>query len=209
MVLGRDVAAAQRHATALRLLGRASLVYGPWAELLEGQARTAGPEPGIVQDLAQPAEAGFASWATGSGVGQASQLLVEAQMLVRAGQVGMALEAMDQAEAWMEQTGVRVMEAEVWRMRGELLLIARPARSARRRRSEGNADEAEACFRRALDTARAQHARWLELRAAVSLARLWQTQGGRAKARELLAGIYGWFEEGFDTSDLQDAEELL
>jgi predicted ATPase len=69
--------------------------------------------------------------------------------------------------------------------------------------------EAEACFRQALDIARHQQAKLHELRAAMSLSRLWQQQGKRAKARELLAPIYGWFTEGFDTPDLQEARVLL
>ena len=69
--------------------------------------------------------------------------------------------------------------------------------------------EAEACFQRALDMARRQEAKSLELRAAMSLARLWQQQGKDAEARELLAPIYGWFTEGFDTADLQEARALL
>jgi predicted ATPase len=68
---------------------------------------------------------------------------------------------------------------------------------------------AEACFQQALDVARCQEAKSLELRAAMSLARLWQQQGKRAEARELLAPIYGWFTEGFDTADLQEAKALL
>ena len=69
--------------------------------------------------------------------------------------------------------------------------------------------EAEACFQQALDVARRQEAKSLELRAAMSLSRLWQQQGKRAEARELLAPIYGWFTEGFDTADLQEAKALL
>jgi predicted ATPase len=69
--------------------------------------------------------------------------------------------------------------------------------------------EAEACFQQALDVARRQEAKSLELRAAMSLSRLWQQQGKRAKARELLAPIYGWFTEGLDTADLQEAKALL
>ena len=69
--------------------------------------------------------------------------------------------------------------------------------------------EAEACFRQALDIARHQQAKSLELRAAMSLARLWQGQGKRAEARQLLAPIYDWFTEGFDTADLREAKELL
>jgi predicted ATPase len=69
--------------------------------------------------------------------------------------------------------------------------------------------EAEACFRQALDVARRQEAKAWELRAAMSLSRLWQRQGKRQEAHALLAPIYGWFTEGFDTADLQEAKALL
>jgi predicted ATPase len=88
---------------------------------------------------------------------------------------------------------------ELYRVKGELLL----------RQRIPDAPEAETCFRQALDIARRQQAKSLELRAAMSLARLWQRHGKRAEARELLAPIYGWFTEGFDTADLKDAKALL
>ena len=69
--------------------------------------------------------------------------------------------------------------------------------------------EAETCFQQALDIARRQEAKSLELRAATSLSRLWQRQGTHAEARQLLAAIYGWFTEGLDTADLQEAKALL
>jgi predicted ATPase len=69
--------------------------------------------------------------------------------------------------------------------------------------------QAETCFQHALDVARRQQAKSWELRAAMSLARLWQQQGKRAEARALLAPVYGWFTEGFDTADLQEAKTLL
>ena len=69
--------------------------------------------------------------------------------------------------------------------------------------------QAEACFQRALAVARRQQAKSWELRAATGLSRLWQRQGQRGKARELLAPVYGWFSEGFDTADLQEAKALL
>jgi predicted ATPase len=69
--------------------------------------------------------------------------------------------------------------------------------------------QAEACFQQALAIAHRQQAKSWELRAAMSLSRLWQRQGKRAAARELLAPVYGWFTEGFDTADLQDAKVLL
>jgi predicted ATPase len=72
-----------------------------------------------------------------------------------------------------------------------------------------DAPQAEACFQQALAVARRQQTRSWELRAAMSLSRLWQQQGKRAEARELLAPIYGWFTEGFDTADLQEARALL
>ena len=74
---------------------------------------------------------------------------------------------------------------------------------------DSQAGEAEACFSQARDLARRQQAKALELRATVSLSRLWQHQGKRAEARDLLAPVYGWFTEGFDTADLQDARALL
>jgi predicted ATPase len=99
----------------------------------------------------------------------------------------------------MEQQEERWWEAEVSRLRGVLLL-----------RQPGTPQaEAEACFQRALDIARRQQAKSLELRAALSLARLWQQQGKRSEAYNLLAPIYSWFTEGFDTADLQEAKALL
>ena len=77
------------------------------------------------------------------------------------------------------------------------------------RQTETPQAEAETWLQRALDVARRQQAKSLELRAATSLARLWQQQGKRSEARELLAPVYGWFTEGFDTADLQEAKALL
>ena len=94
---------------------------------------------------------------------------------------------------------MRLWEAETYRLRGELLL----------QQTVTQADEAAGCFEQALAVARRQQARSWELRAAMSLARLWQQQGKCAEARELLAAIYGWFTEGFDTADLQEARALL
>jgi predicted ATPase len=107
----------------------------------------------------------------------------------------------------MEQTGERYYEAELHRQRGELLLL----REAKGHPDQGSREqhEAETCFQHALDVARRQQAKSLELRAAMSLARLWQRQGKRVEARALLEEIYGWFTEGFDTADLQEAKALL
>jgi predicted ATPase len=99
----------------------------------------------------------------------------------------------------VDATEERWWEAEVYRLQGVLLL----------QRSRADVGQAEACFQQALDVARRQQAKALELRAALSLARIWQGQGKRAAARELLAASYDWFTEGFDTADLQEAQALL
>jgi len=93
----------------------------------------------------------------------------------------------------------RVLEAELHRLKGELLHALSVEHHA----------EAEACFCQALDVARRQQAKSLELRAAMSLSRLWQQQGKRDAAHELLAEVYGWFTEGLDTADLREAKALL
>ena len=104
----------------------------------------------------------------------------------------------------MNKTGERFYEAEVYRLRGELTLAQSSVQSLASR-----VHEAEACFLKAIDIACHQQAKSLELRATMSLARLWQSQGKTAEARQLLADIYGWFTEGFDTKDLQEAKALL
>jgi predicted ATPase len=98
----------------------------------------------------------------------------------------------------MQTTEERLYEAEVYRLRGELL-----------QQSGAQQGEAEEHFHQALTVARRQQAKSWELRAAMSLSRLWQQQGKRTEAQELLAPIYGWFTEGFDTADLQEAKALL
>jgi predicted ATPase len=123
------------------------------------------------------------------------------------GKVEEGLNLIDEAVEMVHRTGKHLDEAGVYRVKGELLLKARGLSLP----SAGptTESEAEACFRQALNTARRQQAKSLELRAAMSLSRLWQRQGKRAEARELLTEIYGWFTEGFDTADLQEARKLL
>jgi predicted ATPase len=99
----------------------------------------------------------------------------------------------------MRDTGVRYYEAELHRLKGELLL----------RRSASSREAAETCFRKAIDLSRHQDAKSLELRAILSLCALWQTQGKKAEARQMLQEIYNWFTEGFDTADLRATKELL
>jgi predicted ATPase len=132
-------------------------------------------------------------------------LLAEVSGLLRQPEGGLA--ALKEALTLMEKTGERYYEAELHRQRGELLL----RREAKNHPAQDSQDqhEAEMCFQHALDVARQQLAKSLELRAAVSLGRLWQRQGKRQEAYDLLAPIYGWFTEGFDTADLQEAKTLL
>jgi predicted ATPase len=122
-------------------------------------------------------------------------LLAEAHGEV--GDTAVALGLLDEALARVERTNERLFEAELHRLRGELMLL------------NTGADQAEACLRRAIEVARAQDAKLWELRAATSLAKLWAEQGKRAQARNLLAPVYSWFTEGFDTADLTDAKALL
>jgi predicted ATPase len=99
----------------------------------------------------------------------------------------------------MDSIGERCYEAELYRLKGQLLL----------QQSSDNATEAETCFHQAIAIAQNQSAKSWELRAATSLSRLYQQQGKRDEARGLLAPVYEWFTEGFDTADLIDAKALL
>jgi predicted ATPase len=98
-----------------------------------------------------------------------------------------------------ERTGQHCYDAELHRVRGDVLVRA----------TQSDFDAAEAAFAHAIEIARRQHTRSLELRAAMSMARLWREQGKRDEARDLLAPVYGWFTEGFDTLDLKEAKALL
>jgi predicted ATPase len=114
----------------------------------------------------------------------------------RRGHAEEGLQVVAEALARVDKTGGRLWEAELYRLKGELILQAR-------------GQSAEACFQHAIAIARKQQAKSLELRAVLSLSRLWQQQGKRDEARQMLAEIYGWFTEGFDTKDLQEAKTLL
>ena len=115
------------------------------------------------------------------------------------GQFDEAWRCIDDAMTAEETTKEKWCAAEVERTAGEIVLIS----------PEADAAKAEAHFERALAVARAQQAKSWELRAATSLARLWRDQGKRQEARDLLAPVYGWFTEGFDTLDLKEAKALL
>ena len=108
------------------------------------------------------------------------------------------MNTISKAKELIAETGEYLWHADVLRIEGEILLLL-----------GASAKEAEASFVHALQVARKQRARSFELRAAMSLARLWSDQGKRDEARELLAPIYGWFTEGFDTLDVKQANALL
>src|SRR5205823_211927 len=118
-----------------------------------------------------------------------------------AGQSEAGLAVVAEALAQVADTDERWWEAELYRLKGALLLAQDDARS--------KWAEAEECFHQALIVARHQQAKSLELRAAMSLSRLWQRQGKRAEARQVLADVYQWFTEGFETADLKAARVLL
>ena len=122
-----------------------------------------------------------------------------AEVCAHMGHTEDGIQALAEAHTLVEQHEERYWEAEVARLQGVLLL----------RQTGPQQAEAEAWLQRALDVARRQEAKSLELRAAMSLARLWQHQGKRQEAYDLLAPVYGWFTEGFDTADLQEAKALL
>jgi predicted ATPase len=124
-------------------------------------------------------------------------LLAEAHRKER--QIKEGLEVVIQQLERTDIIGEGYYEAELYRLKGELLLA----------QSTADEQQAEACFQDALRIARGQTAKSLELRAAMSLCRLWQRQGKKAEARQMLAEIYGWFTEGFDTADLKAAKALL
>jgi class 3 adenylate cyclase/predicted ATPase len=153
--------------------------------------------------------------ATGTVQGVSWHLVLLAEAYGHAGQPEAGLARLAEGLALMDTNEERFYEAELHRLKGDLLLQsgAREPGSAISTlplaSRNPHTGEAEACFHRALATARRQQAKSLELRAALSLTRLWQQQGKGAEARELLAPVYGWFTEGFDTADLQDAKALL
>ena len=133
----------------------------------------------------------------GRNVGQTHNLAMLAEVYGKTGQPDTGLRVLDELLD-VHMSGEHHYEAELYRLHGELLL-----------QHGHRVEDGEARFCKALDVARRQHAKALELRAAMSLSRLWQRQGKRAEARHLLAEIYSWFTEGFACADLQTARALL
>jgi predicted ATPase/class 3 adenylate cyclase len=150
---------------------------------------------------------GLAIYQSTGAASNAQVLCPLAEICLQAGQIAEGLAAADEGLRVVVERGERWLEAELYRLRGELLLAQNPP--APKGASQEAHAEAERCFAEALAVARRQDAKGWELRAAVSLGRLRLRQGQRAEAQALVAGVYGWFTEGADTGDLRAARDLL
>ncbi len=178
-----------------------------WALAQQGQG-----EEGIAQ-----MHQGVAAWrATGAEVWRPYFLALLAEAYGKMGQPEEGLNVLAEALAAVHKTGERFYEAELYRLKGQLTLQKFQVSGSKLQVEESLessvqslGSEAEEYFLKAIDIARRQSAKSLELRAVMSLSRLWQQQGKKEEARQMLAEIYGWFTEGFDTKDLQEAKALL
>ncbi|HEV8711411.1 MAG TPA: adenylate/guanylate cyclase domain-containing protein [Candidatus Binatia bacterium] len=218
----REGLAAQQQAEALIALSReqgfpwflaAGTILRGWALADQGQG-----EEGVTQ-----IHQGLAAYrATGAEYQRTLFLALLAEACGKVGQAEEGLSALAEALAMVDHTEECVYEAELYRLKGTLTLqqeaggwrletspSSPQASSLKPPVSSGVAQEAEGYFLQAIEIARKQSAKSLELRAVMSLSRLWQQQGKREEARQMLAEIYGWFTEGFDTKDLQEAKALL
>jgi class 3 adenylate cyclase/predicted ATPase len=195
----REMRAAQEHAEALISLTTVqgfpfwltlgSLLRG-WVLTYQGQ---------VTEGIEQMIQACRAFRATGAEVFQSYALTLLAEAYGTLGEPEAGLGLLTEALTLADTPGEQWYESELYRLKGALLL----------QQSSDNHAEAERCFRQAIVVAQNQQAKSWELRASTSLARLWQRQGKRNEAHVLLARIYGWFTEGFDTADLQEAKALL
>jgi predicted ATPase len=183
-------------------MGALSTAHGltnflPYATLWRGRALA---DQGHYQEgIAQIQKGLAASRLLGAVLGRPLHLCLLAEAYKGAGRLDDAINALAEALAIADEHEIRFYEAEIHRLKGELLL----------EQNNANAVEAQSCFERAIEIARRQGAKSWELRATMSLARLLAKQGKCDEARAMLAEIYGWFTEGLDTADLKDARALL
>jgi tetratricopeptide (TPR) repeat protein len=171
---------------------------------------------GLVEEgIAQMHQGMTVRQATGTTIGWPNVLAQLARAYGKAGRPEAGLSLLDEALATADNTGQRMSEAVLYTFKGELLLQSKsqgPKSQLQQSSETGGRSlelEAEECFWQAIAIAHQQQAKSLELRATMSLSRLWQRQGKREEARQRLAEIYGWFTEGFDTADLKEAKVLL
>jgi predicted ATPase len=170
-------------------------IVAGWASTEQGQ---------LEEGIAQMRRGIEARRATGVEIGQPHFLALLAEVCGKMGRSEEGLILLTDALAAADKTGECWYEAELYRLKGELTLqfqVQGPKSKVE--------EEAEECFQKAIEVAHRQQAKSLELRAVMSLSRLWQQQGKKAEARQMLADVYGWFTEGFDTADLQEAKTLL
>jgi TOMM system kinase/cyclase fusion protein len=195
----REMRTAQEQADALirlatdqgfPLLKARGVVLRGWALAHQGEAK---------DGIEQLTEGLRAFHATGAEINRSYWLALLAEAHGTIGEPEAGLTLLTEALALVDTTGERWYESEIYRLKGELLL----------QQNSANQAEAETCFHQAISIARSQQAKSWELRTATSLARLWQQQGKRDEARQVLGDVYGWFTEGFDTAALQDAKALL
>jgi predicted ATPase len=199
---GHQVEAVEQHAQALSAISQehglaswlvVAMVFEGWTRTLRGNG--AQGLPLIVNGMADQQSLGTDIW-------RSFHLTLFAEAFVEDGQAPEGLRVLDEVLALVDTTGACFWEAEVYRLKGKLILHAECGVQ--------NAELVAAeCFQQARRVARRQQAKSLELRAAMSLSRLWQAQGKKEEAGSLLSEIYAWFTEGFDTKDLIEAKALL
>jgi len=195
----REVRCTQAHAEAAMRLGmdqgfplwtaRGAILRG-WALVQQGQTQ---------EGIEQITQGLMTCRATGAESGRPYFLALLAEAHSAIGQAEAGLTVLSETLILVDTTSERWYEPELRRLKGELLL----------QQNSDNSTEAEACFHHAISIAQSQQAKSWELRATTSLAKLWQQQGKHQEAYDLLAPVYGWFTEGFDTLDLKDAKALL
>jgi predicted ATPase len=187
------------------------LAYGTivrgWTSTMQGQG---------AEGIAQIRQGLSAYWALGAETGRPYFLGLLAEACGKVGQAEEGLTVLAEALAAVEKTGERGLAPELYRLKGELSLpsavhgpqseITSPQHPTPSTHAEA---AAEACFQKAIEIARRQGAKSMELRAVMGLSGLWQHQGKKEEARQMLAETYGWFTEGFDTKDLQEAKARL
>jgi len=213
-----EAALALAHEQGFALQSTKGAIMQGWALAEQGQT-----EGGIRQ-----IQQGLVTWQTLSAeLGRSYDLALLAEAYGKVGLIEEGLTALAEALDMVNKNGERISEAELYRLKGELVLQSgvrgpESQEENQKAKSKGqkakipntqplapSTQEAEACFLKAIDIARKQQAKSLELRAVMSLARLWQRQGKKKEAHQMLTEIYNWFTEGFDTKDLQEAKALL
>ena len=171
--------------------------WSAWGPILRGWAIS---ERGKIEEGITEERQGLAAYSSsGSMLAQPYFLALQAETYGKGGQIEEGITVLTETLAMLDKTRERWWEAELHRLKGKLLLVD----------SLNNYHQAEACFNKAMGIARRQSAKTLELRSAISLSRLWQKRGNKEKARQMVAKVYDWFTEGFDTVDLQEAKALL